>query len=220
MRRTWMIVCTKDKIFVHYLLRYTFPLKRSRFYTVIHTTASTTLKTHRWYIHSLLDSIIRQSWAIGITYRCAVQREWEVNRWLRRWQAAICPQHVSWVVAIAFRYDNGLFTGQNWNIIISRVSLIVIVDETRARSGGGTGKRARVIAPFPRARRRTYPIFKRQWGDPVMSPALCASVEYNGVRVLRNPDAILRRQLRTRNRGKILNAVRVDIDFTMVARIE
>jgi len=41
-----------------------------------------------------------------------------------------------------------------------------------------------------------------------MSPALCASAEYNGVRVLRNPDAILRRQLRTRNRGKILNAVR------------
>jgi len=128
-----------------------------------------------------------------------------VNRWLRGRQAAICPQHVSRVVAIAFRYQNGLFTGQNWNIIISRVSLIVIVDETRARRYGETGA---VIAPFPRARRRTYPIFKRQWGDPVMSPALCASVEYNRVRVLRNPDAVLRRQLWTRNRGKILNAVR------------
>lgn len=52
-----------------------------------------------------------------------------------------------------------------------------------------------------------------------MSPALCAPVEHNGVRVLRNPDATLKRQLRTRNRGKILSAVRGILILPAVARI-
>lgn len=51
-----------------------------------------------------------------------------------------------------------------------------------------------------------------------MSPALCTPTEYNRVRVLRNPGAILRRQLRRRNRGKILSVIPEDIDFAAVTR--
>lgn len=52
-----------------------------------------------------------------------------------------------------------------------------------------------------------------------MSLALCAPAAHNGVRILRNPDATLKRQLRTRNRGKILSAVREILILPVVARI-
>lgn len=147
--------------------------------------------------------------SIDIAYRQIVEREWEVNRGSRRWQGAICPQHITRVVALAFRCDNGPFAGQSWNIIISRVSLIVIVDETlkpdtRVRVGRA------VIAQFPRSSPRAELIqYSSANEEPVMSPALCASAEYNGLRVLRNPGAILGKVAkRTRNRGKILSALR------------
>lgn len=107
--------------------------------------------------------------SIGIAYRHVVQREWEVNRWLRWRQAAICLQQVSRVIPFAFRYDNGPSAGQSWNIIISQVPLIVIVERNLK-----CGANAVIGAVFLELATELIQ-YSSANEEPVMSPALCAS---------------------------------------------